>query len=685
MVHFDYPLRWSSSTRAFTSFKSVKADIVVINVEHQVKYMDAENAELKFGAQFDLVPSANLVNLAVGQLSGLEDKFTGIIETGVVDAGMKALNQLIDADLHKLFDAALTATIDPVIDSMYSQLESGYNHTTKQFTTPFNTVVAQFTTGGGANTILNKLQQIGQTTGNVAGIAKEIADRLDQAVGAIDEIKSLIGSGGDRGKIEELVQNLASVAGPIFSSSDFSQQVDDFFNGVGPTLNDISSTLDGLEDALKQARDAARSGLGVANELKQKLAAATATFTQVANQTQSAFNTIFAGFKPGLDDPFTSMSADQLKAKLRQVLEDKLFGSGISDIVHHTLEQWFYDLNASIKEGMDTVFQQVNDAVRGLLAQTLTGLSDEFTNFSDGGGGGIPCGIAAAGRIDGYAHIVGDSLSELRLDIHAKLKVPDEMQLNAYLLIRELNSKNTAAGCLPNGGNATEVSIGATDVDLNWIVSDMKVNVSAKFTFSNTPFVPVGMTAGFDLTGPLDFQTFKITSLGAMMGFGLTENFFSGECGVEFNGYKGKGGIFFGKTCSLDPFWWDPDVQSVLGTPPFTGAYCYGEIWVPISEALLGIPATCFFEVSAGVGLGAGYFIEGPTFVGKMFLGVSGSVLCIVSVEGDFYLIAIKNQEGLTMKGHGELTGSLGPCPFCISFSKGIGLLYQHGSWSVDF
>jgi len=83
--------------------------------------------------------------------------------------------------------------------------------------------------------------------------------------------------------------------------------------------------------------------------------------------------------------------------------------------------------------------------------------------------------------------------------------------------------------------------------------------------------------------------------------------------------------------------------------------------------------------------LGAGYFIEGPTFVGKMFLGVSGSVLCIVSVEGDFYLIAVKNQEGLTMKGHGELTGSLGPCPLCISFSKGIGLLYQHGSWSVDF
>jgi hypothetical protein len=68
-----------------------------------------------------------------------------------------------------------------------------------------------------------------------------------------------------------------------------------------------------------------------------------------------------------------------------------------------------------------------------------------------------------------------------------------------------------------------------------------------------------------------------------------------------------------------------------------------------------------------------------------MFLGVSGSVLCIVSVEGDITLVVVKNAEGLTMKGHGDLTGSLGPCPLCISFSKSLGLLYQHGSWSVDF
>jgi hypothetical protein len=111
----------------------------------------------------------------------------------------------------------------------------------------------------------------------------------------------------------------------------------------------------------------------------------------------------------------------------------------------------------------------------------------------------------------------------------------------------------------------------------------------------------------------------------------------------------------------------------------------YVEVWIPVSEALLGIPATCFFEISAGVGAGAGYFIEGPTYVGKMLLGAHGEVLCIVSVGGEIKLVGVKNADGLRLKGTGKLTGEIGWCPFCISFSKSVGLEYHNNSWSVDF
>ena len=83
--------------------------------------------------------------------------------------------------------------------------------------------------------------------------------------------------------------------------------------------------------------------------------------------------------------------------------------------------------------------------------------------------------------------------------------------------------------------------------------------------------------------------------------------------------------------------------------------------------------------------MGMGYFMEGPTFIGKMLVGANGEVLCIVSVEGKIVLVGVKNSDGVHMKGHGDLTGKIGCCPFCIKFSKTLGLEYKEGSWSVDF
>lgn len=234
--------------------------------------------------------------------------------------------------------------------------------------------------------------------------------------------------------------------------------------------------------------------------------------------------------------------------------------------------------------------------------------------------------------------------------------------------------------------------MGATDVEVGWISPDLRASVDAKFTFDPDNTLPgtevptlLTMGAGFELTGEIDFETFKIKYLGASMAFGSLENYFSCAARISVNKYEGMGGLMFGKSCSLDPFFWDPDIQGILGAPPFTGAYMYAEVWIPVSEALLGIPATCFFQVSAGVGAGAGYFVEGPTFIGKMFLGVSGEVLCIVSVSGDVTLVGVKNPDGLTLAGKGSLRGEIGACPFCVSFSKTLGLEYKNNSWDVDF
>lgn len=169
------------------------------------------------------------------------------------------------------------------------------------------------------------------------------------------------------------------------------------------------------------------------------------------------------------------------------------------------------------------------------------------------------------------------------------------------------------------------------------------------------------------------------------MAFGVSENYFSASAALVFGkGYKGKGGIFFGRTCSLDAFFWDENLGSILGEPPFTGAYGYGEAWLPLNE-IIGIKSTCFFTVSAGVGAGAGFFIEGPTFFGKMFFGLHGEVLCIVSITGEVELYGLVNPKGLTLKGVGTVAGEIGWCPICIAFKRSIGLSYVSGKWDLDF
>jgi hypothetical protein len=99
---------------------------------------------------------------------------------------------------------------------------------------------------------------------------------------------------------------------------------------------------------------------------------------------------------------------------------------------------------------------------------------------------------------------------------------------------------------------------------------------------------------------------------------------------------------------------------------------------------LTGVPASCLFEISAGVGAGAFYFAEGPTYGGKMFLGVSGSLLCIVSIEGDITMIGLKHGSDMRFSGDGHFEADLGPCPFCISISKDVSITYINNSWSIQ-
>jgi hypothetical protein len=288
-----------------------------------------------------------------------------------------------------------------------------------------------------------------------------------------------------------------------------------------------------------------------------------------------------------------------------------------------------------------------------------------------------------AGKISGYAYFQGSGLRKVRLDGEFVWEIPKETTLKAYLEINQYTSEGEGPACtnpLPANMTFTEVIIGAKDVGCGFIGLDIKVDVEVKLSFegSNAPWSlrPVGVAGSFAMTeGELSFEAFTITDLAAGVAFGRYENYITASLGMKIGNYGARGGIFFGRTCTIDPIrLWDPFAAEALGdpNPTFTGAYVYGEMHIPVSEAILGVPATCFFQITADAGLGVFYFLEGPTWGGRLALGVDGEVLCLLSIGGRIDMIGFKSGERFKLKGKGRVYAELGWCDFCVKVSKSV-------------
>ena len=196
---------------------------------------------------------------------------------------------------------------------------------------------------------------------------------------------------------------------------------------------------------------------------------------------------------------------------------------------------------------IDTVFQEVNGMLRDLISQSLAEVDNTINKTL-----GDISDVIGAGKLNGHAIISGDSLKELRIDGHFQFKAPDNIELDAFLLIKELDSDGSA-GCSSTAGPFTEVTIGASKVPMDWISPDLTANLQAKFTFDGTVPYPVNLAGQIELVGDLSFESFVLHDLAAALAFGKYENYLALSGGVKFSGYDFSGAIFFGKTCSLDP------------------------------------------------------------------------------------------------------------------------------------
>jgi hypothetical protein len=706
VIAFDYELRWDSTARAFRSWAPVSNDFMVLNTRHKLQHLSAKTAELDFGASLEIeVPELNLGALTratplYGALHSVADKVTDTLLDGL-DSSDRLLKDLVDDFYQDIF----AITIDPITDALAAGIRQVDDDLDLQdqiddlLDPAFDAVADQFKT--------------------VGEMPAAVAAAIDQDVGRMQlAIRSLIGTVELDAAGNPILENPV-LEDPEDSTGSGSSSRPGIFSNSGTAVspkydiatNVLTSALATLDPSTSANLISAIGAASLGSSLDSAFAKKAATIEQVKATLADLHNAlgsvrssgaltaeiqaIFTGSGAEIDtmiaeakaevraavspSTYAEWTEDELNTLIRNTIRDKFNASLLVSAFHNVLRSYVYELDAAMRSGIDSAFAQINRIILDLLDEFLP-VSGPMRGFL-----GDLAGSAASGKIDGYARINGAALRTLRLDADFQCSFPDPFAFNGYLEINQLNSTGSSTcGFGAPGDLITEVKLGADDVKVGWLGKELRFDVDTKFTFNPAEATRlVGMAGAFEMTsGSVDFEAFKLTELGAAAAFGVSENYLAAKVGLLFNGDTMRGGIFFGRTCSLDPLLLvDADVGKVLPqpNPTLTGVYAYGQAFIPI------VNVGCLFSLSANAGAGIFAFQEDNTIGGKMLIGASARALCAVNVGGEIVLVGVKAGNDFNFLGSGRIYGSAGVKPLKVTFDKKVTITYKKQKWDYDY
>ena len=267
------------------------------------------------------------------------------------------------------------------------------------------------------------------------------------------------------------------------------------------------------------------------------------------------------GITQGADEIIMSMnifddfSKDDFISSIKTQLKDSITESELMTQYQFLLRQELYDIESSFEQAFASVLNNVSSVMKDLISE-VSGVIDEEIN---GMTGNLNDYMGTA-EVSGYAHFNGDSIRKIRLDNKMQIKVPDEMILNTYLEILAYNSMDLGnvdqGGCLEDGEELVEITVGADDVPFDWISDDIRASLNFKMSVKNqgSGYGANGVGGGFELTGgTVQFQTFEIHEFAATFAASADECYLGGRASARFDSYEVSAGIFFGKTCGVTP------------------------------------------------------------------------------------------------------------------------------------
>jgi hypothetical protein len=702
---FEYPIEFLSGPRVWTSSAPQTDDILVFNVAHQLDRMSPQHADITFGVSHAGLPALSLANSAFSFVDeavagtpaagGFRNIVAGVLGNPRMDqlaGGLAALGQ-VTGDRFDLFaDHFIANAVNPRLNTAFQSLKTAYNGPD-----PWPAAA------GAALTIfeLDVEGRLDTTTlsSNPASISganltllnatrAKLWTALDEAVAAMDVLATSSGGQGlfvatnnysvTRQLVKNLVQQgspeagaiVAQLAGPLLDA-----KVADLVERGAPTLGDVRAALLEVRTRLVDLRTEVNGSGEFSQALRKIIQDAGAEATYVAIQARNEMQAI-VNSEP--NKYFNQLPQSAFEDRVRNRLRARLMSRPMTAQLLGVMRQYLYDLDAQSRTRIDSGFQVANRIVRNVLAESIEDVNPAYANALDG-----LASCLGAADIDGYARLNGDTLRTLRLDMKARIDLMTEMKADFYLQIDCIQSEgDEACSWVAPGKYYTEVRLGADNIEAEWL-GEMRLNVGLKCTLDDDG-VLLGMGGSIELAdGKAKFEKFALTEFGATAMFGTQENYVGAKARAEFNKKALKVGFFFGRTCSKEPLKLvDKDVASILGDPPFTGGYVYGEMSYPLNE-ILGIPSTCFLSLTGTVGAGIWVFVEGPEFGGKMYLKIVGEVICIAEIGGEITLLGGKSGNDFVLKGKGRLWVEV--CfLFCFEGEAGVRVKCRNSDCDFD-
>jgi hypothetical protein len=674
VLQFDYPLAWSSVTRSFRSPAPLTTSLLVLQAEHQVRFMGAKSLDLAFGAEYSGLPKISIVSLGynyIDEKTGVSAAFAKAISEQALNTlgkGLEAMQGLVGTDPGSLLTPAVVAALDEPCSVLAAQLKaipasSGYK--------------AQVLDLLGASYPAATYGALQSLAGPGGALSQRLAAELGKGVQALATLEALVAKGSGYLPVVALAKELLKTFAPAADTD----SIDAVLPSVTAALEGSSQTVAGLKMALLKIQQSLDTGSDFAAELSQVLAAnagaAQAAAAKASAEAQQAF---LKEVDPGVF-ALQEMTEAGVKALLITRAVSHVNGTAVAAGVQTVAKQRLYDLNASLRMAVDDTFQQVNLLLRAAVQQ-LTGQADQqFNNLL----GSLP--NLGAARVDGHAHINGDSLVELRLDAALSLPVPEPMEVQGYFRFRELTSDSPGGCSWQPGETAAEVTFGAKKVPLKFqpvpkVVGDFDL----KFAFRKDPsFLPVGLAGGAKLYFDVNTSLLGLRppELQVTAGFGLKENFLAGSfsgtmaTGLGVGGADVQAGLFLGRTCSAAPITaFDPGAGGFLQnleTSGFTGIYGSGAAHTKFID--LG----CLFNASAGVALRA--YLTGSGAYGGLSGKASGELLCVVSATGNVSLAGGVQNHQPWLTGSAGMSAKVGVCPVCKKIGRNVGVWYKNGKF----